>query len=212
MLLLLTGNVQIGKTRWLERTLARLAERGVPSAGVVAPGDWRPDSEMPGGFEKLGIDNVLLPGGERFPFARRRDLAQEDGTFDAGSQSARAGLGWEISDAAIARVNRHFSLLSSLASQAAESPFLGAPGMLVVDELGRLELMRGEGLVDAMALVSRGPSASFPHALVVVREDLCACALDQLSPAWEDARLVRPDEDSARMLLSLFDTGCEESM
>ena len=209
MLLLLTGNVQIGKTRWLERTLARLAERGVPSAGVVAPGDWRPDSEMPGGFEKLGIDNVLLPGGERFPFARRRDLAQEDGTFDAGSQSARAGLGWEICDAAIARVNRHFSLLSSLVSKAAESPFLGAPGMLVVDELGRLELMRGEGHFSPLL---RNKGASFPHALVVVREDLCACALDQLSPAWEDARLVRPDEDSARMLLSLFDTGCEESM
>ena len=75
MLFLLTGDVQIGKTRWLERLAAELSGDGVQVAGVLAPGVWRvrEPHEVPGErglagegrFEKLGIDNVLLPGGER---------------------------------------------------------------------------------------------------------------------------------------------------
>ena len=38
MLFLLTGDVQIGKTRWLERLAAELAGDGVPVAGVLAAG------------------------------------------------------------------------------------------------------------------------------------------------------------------------------
>ena len=91
MLFLLTGDVQIGKTRWLERLAAELSGDGVQVAGVLAPGVWRvrEPHEVPGErglagegrFEKLGIDNVLLPGGERVPFARRRDLALAEGSI-----------------------------------------------------------------------------------------------------------------------------------
>ena len=112
MLFLLTGDVQIGKTRWLERLAAELSGDGVQVAGVLAPGVWRvrEPHEVPGErglagegrFEKLGIDNVLLPGGERVPFARRRDLALAEGSFDPTSQSASAQLAWEIADEAIA--------------------------------------------------------------------------------------------------------------
>ena len=85
MLFLLTGEVQIGKTRWLESLVTELADRGVPCAGVLAPGQWVPsegEHADANGFEKLGIDNVLLPSGERIPFARRGDLARADGTFN----------------------------------------------------------------------------------------------------------------------------------
>ena len=58
MLFFLTGEVQIGKTRWLMDALTQLAERGVEPCGVIAPGQWIPRD---GGFEKLGIDNMLLP-------------------------------------------------------------------------------------------------------------------------------------------------------
>ena len=94
MLFLLTGEVQIGKTRWLESLVAELGAFGVPCAGVLAPGQWVPSTGPhadANGFEKLGIDNVLLPGGERVPFARRGDLARADGTFDEESQAANIG-------------------------------------------------------------------------------------------------------------------------
>ena len=76
MLFLLTGEVQIGKTRWLESLVTELADCGVSCAGVLAPGQWVPsegEHADANGFEKLGIDNVLLPSGERIPFARRGD-------------------------------------------------------------------------------------------------------------------------------------------
>ena len=74
MLFILTGDVQSGKTRWLERLVAELAADGVESRGVLAPGVWRlradgddggprPLGSGEGAYEKLGIDNVLLPQG-----------------------------------------------------------------------------------------------------------------------------------------------------
>ena len=44
MLFLLTGDVQIGKTRWLEGLIAALADAGVGADGVVAPGQWVPSA------------------------------------------------------------------------------------------------------------------------------------------------------------------------
>lgn len=323
MLFLLTGEVQTGKTRWLERLLAELAAEGVPSAGVVAPGVWREhpgsgsDNGSSGGTdaaerEKLGIDNVLLPGGERIPFARRRDLARTEGTLDPASQSAAAGLGWEISDAAIAQVNAHFKRLQAHAenleqrtnvsretfqrpssktgtnvsretfqpelskqrnpscchpdraylscchpnraqrvegSRAApaeeatagaardlsvpaasplpveitkgplrakakrqtnvsretlEARHLDAPSLLVVDELGRLELERGGGLTAAMELLARGASAAFPHALAVVRAWLLPCAQQRFAAAWGGARPIAPDDAARRAVRAAF--------
>src|SRR5699024_2642009 len=111
LLFLLTGDVRIGKTRWLEGLCAELSDAGTRVAGVVAPGVWRAVGDGDG-FEKLGIDNVLLPGGERVPFARRRDLALAEGVLDPRSQSEAARLGWHISDDALARVNAHFEGLA----------------------------------------------------------------------------------------------------
>ena len=123
MLFILTGDVQSGKTRWLERLVAELAADGVESRGVLAPGVWRPRADGDdgglrppgsgeGAYEKLGIDNVLLPQGERLRFARRRDLAERDGQLNPASQSAAAQLAWEIPGESLARVNAHFEMLA----------------------------------------------------------------------------------------------------
>ena len=228
MLFVLTGGIQTGKTHWLGRLVEALGAEGVRCAGVMAPGVWRKrrcgtalsagelavGSRAESEYEKLGIDNVLLPGGERVPFARRVDLACQAGAYDSQSQSARAGLGWAIDDAAIARVNAHFRALAAEAGpeiEAAESVGSSVSGvgsadpsladarqhvasLLIVDELGRLELMRGEGLVEAMALLDRGPTRAFPHALVVVREDLLPLAHKRLAPAWGAPEPIRPDD------------------
>lgn len=263
MLFLLTGDVQIGKTRWLERLAEELVGEGVAVAGVLAPGVWRkrePDEAAgerglsgEGCFEKLGIHAVLLPRGDRFPFALRRDLALAEGAFDPASQSAEAHLGWEISDEAIARVNAHFDRIAAgealpakeVADLAAlepqqegagkpvsdradpacgmfhvKHPFVqtSAPctapgaeagdadvacasgGLLVVDELGRLELVRGAGLTSAVAMLDAGPTWRFPHALAVVRAGLCGLAEARFSAVWGGARALAPG-DAARAVV-----------
>lgn len=135
MLYLLTGQVQTGKTRWLQGLVSAYEARGVAVGGVLAPGVWREVTARDGAasFEKLGIDNILLPEHETIPFASRRDLAVLDGTIDAESQSARARLHWEISRDALARVNAHFEQLTREAHELLDGPWNGdvreiAPG------------------------------------------------------------------------------------
>ena len=326
MLFLLTGDVQIGKTRWLEKLCGDLAAAGVCVAGVIAPGQWVPRAEeQPGGkhgfdgegrFEKLGIDNVLLPQGERIVFARRRDLAEGDQPFAQGEQAKAAQLAWAISDEAIAQVNNHFAMLAKMGqgdspfvpfatkelnrktcgggSPAAttkpenhlrssftfgtagkesidghgpisrngnvpadttmgqgDSPFVPLSGgdangrattggasadgdsagghptaggaltgavsaseklapaiatgsFLVVDELGRLELLRGCGLTNAVALLDAGPTPTFPHALAVVRETLLDQAVNRFAPAWGKPHPIAPGDEARQLILNTF--------
>lgn len=74
MLYLLTGQVQTGKTRWLQGLVSAYEARGVAVGGVLAPGVWREVTARDGAasFEKLGIDNILLPEHETIPFASPR--------------------------------------------------------------------------------------------------------------------------------------------
>lgn len=202
MLFLLTGEVQIGKTRWLESLVAELGAFGVPCAGVLAPGQWVPSTGPhadANGFEKLGIDNVLLPGGERVPFARRGDLARADGTFDEESQAAKAELAWHIDDAAIDRVNARFDEITAHASAV-------APGLLIVDELGRLEIWRNGGLTSAVALLAQGPTAAFPHALAVVRDYLLDDTEALLAPAWPEIARISPNDAAREAILAAFES------
>ena len=201
MLFLLTGEVQIGKTRWLESLVTELADCGVSCVGVLAPGQWVPsegEHADANGFEKLGIDNVLLPDGERISFARRGDLARADGTFDEESQAAKAELAWHIDDAAIDRVNAHFNEIATHASAA-------APGLLIVDELGRLEIWRGGGLTSAMALLAQGPTTTFPHALAVVRDYLLDDAEALFAEAWPDRCRIKPNDAAREAILAAFE-------
>lgn len=223
MLFILTGDVQTGKSRWLERTLAELAGDGVEARGVVAPGVWRrrepgepaegrPLGSGQGDYEKLGIDNVLLPQGERVPFARRRDLAMAEGTFDPTSQSAAAQLAWEISDDAIAEVNRHFDAImrTDVSRETSGGPgdageASGAfRGLAVVDELGRLELMRDCGLTSAVALLDAGPTACFPHALAVVRDWLLPNAEARFAARWGGAQVLAPGDDARALVRAAY--------
>lgn len=201
MLFLLTGEVQIGKTRWLESLVAELGAFGVPCAGVLAPGQWVPSTGPhadANGFEKLGIDNVLLPQSKRIEFARRRDLAAGGKAFEEGAQAKAAKLGWAISDTAIAQVNSHFA---ALAKQAANETRLAPHAVLVVDELGRLELLRGCGLTNALAILDAGPTPQFPHAIAVVRETLLDEARRRFKLLWGEPIAISPGNASRELVL-----------
>lgn len=194
MLFLLTGIQQSGKTRWLERLVAKLEDGGVRVAGMLAPGVWREHAD--GTREKLGIDNLLLPQHELIAFGRRADLAREEGLLDPESQSARAGLGWIFPDSALDAVNAH---CASLEDRGIEG------GFLVLDELGPLELERGGGLVEAVRLVDAGPTEAFPHVLAVVRESLIPAAQARFDDAWAGAvRVILPQDYSENEIISLY--------
>lgn len=276
MLFVLTGDVQTGKTRWLLRLLDDLRALGVGADGVIAPGVWREDGC--GDFEKLAIENRLLPDGPTIEFARRANLVE----------GAGKSCGWVFSQEAVALVNEHFAKLGCEVAQAGDVPaplapsapsapscpsvppdpfvlaslertnvsretFGGAvdsatipqgvgrhegaedllemdapsdsdashdtwcqrkhagkrPGvaasadarcvarLLVVDELGWMELERGEGLSCALHLLEGGPTPRWPHALVVVRARLLEAARVRLEPAWGAVQVIHPDAEGA---------------
>lgn len=195
MLLILTGDIQIGKTRWLEGCMERLERTGVACHGVLAPGVWRRRAD--GSLDKLGIDNLLLPMRETVHFAVREDLARSGGTFDASSQAAQAQLAWYISDEAIERVNRHFAELNRQVEAARDARDGGGRGaLLVVDELGQLELLRNGGLTEAVRMLEAGPRGFYAHAVVVVRDKfgLVECAEGRLADAWGGSERIAPTQ------------------
>jgi hypothetical protein len=233
MLYVLTGGIQTGKTRWLERLVCDLEPDGVPCFGVISPGIWRKQQAGDGTveYEKLGIESVFLPNGTRVLFARRRDLAESEDTIEAGWQSSQAELGWAIPDEAIASVNRHFDALESqidalgtegrgycptgqrvsdgvvIPAGGTVAPSLcptESPGLLIVDELGRLELERGCGFVAAVRLLERGPTCLYRHALVVARDWLVELALARFSVAWGQVQRITPDEEAHRQITTLI--------
>lgn len=176
MLFILTGDIRTGKTTWLEARVRDLEAAGVPVRGVLAPGVWRDG-------EKVGIENVLLPSRERVLLAT-----------PAASGCSR-GPGWDFDEAALAHVNGH---LATLAATTAEKD--ARAGLLVIDEIGPLELRRGGGLIAALSLLDAGPAPAWPHALVVVRSSLAEEAAARLRPAWGLVELIRPDEAGERHL------------
>lgn len=204
VLYILAGDVQIGKTRWLQALVSDLEARGAVCDGVIAPGVWREDEA--GGFDKLGIDNELLPTHEVVHFARRDDLARADCTFDANAQSAQAKLRWHISDEAIRKVNAHFDALIEAAKEPQTVDMSecscvhadSAKRMLIVDELGRLELLRDEGLTSAMELLKHGPEERYECALLVARDmfDLPRLAEMRFAAAWGGSKRISPTDEA----------------
>lgn len=199
MLLILTGDVEIGKTTWLTNAVESLAEAGVRCDGVLAPGIWERKSD--GSLDKLGIDNLLLPTRERVPFARRADLALAEGVFDESSQSAKAQLKWHISDDAIMKVNAYFDIL--MQQNAGERTRIGSRSdtgrrLLVVDELGQLELLRDEGLTSAVNMLEKGPCGIYEHAVLIARDrfGLAEEAERRFSDAWGGSTRISPTDES----------------
>jgi nucleoside-triphosphatase THEP1 len=207
VLFVLTGDIQIGKSRWLEQVVADLGRQGVSCAGVIAPGVWRPCDQQPpealvvgakpgDPYEKRGIDNVMLPQGQRVRFADRRDLARRQ-------TEVSHGMGWVFYPQAIDCVNDHFAKLRAHAADA-DARSGDMPGLLVVDELGRLELLRNEGLTQALALLDQGPTDCWPHAVIVVRNSLKDRAVERFSPSWSHIAVIGPTEESRRRIFALF--------
>jgi nucleoside-triphosphatase THEP1 len=145
MMVLVTGAVGCGKTTVCLRVLELLRARGVRPRGILSP----PRLDAAGA--KIGIDALDVATGER---RRLADYVTSGGetvgnyTFDEGT------LAW-----AVARLQAAVAV-----------PWrAGDPDLLVVDEIGPLELVCQGGFVAILGPLADPTRVS--HALVVVRHE-----------------------------------------
>ncbi|NHM15197.1 hypothetical protein GMI69_00710 [Eggerthellaceae bacterium zg-887] len=210
MLVLVTGDRQVGKTRWLERLVEACERQGMTCKGVVCPGVWQPDEC--GGLAKVGIEALLLPEHENIPFACKRGLSPEAPA--PSHQADAAKLVWRIYDEAIERINKQFD---DIAAQG-----LGERDLLVVDEIGVLELVFGKGFASALALLDAPVCKAGPgqaggccvgaHAAVIVRPELIEDAKKRFAPAWgEPCVMDIASADTRQGIESLIGAFCNSS-
>ena len=140
-LALLTGGRGAGKSRWCSALASAAREAGLGVAGLLSP------AVLAGG-EKHSIDLLDLATGER-RFVAERARPDLPGT---------EGLGWRFD-------------LEALAAGNAALGRVGACDLLLVDELGPLELGRGSGFTAAFGLLD---ARRYGLAIVVVRPALVA--------------------------------------
>jgi nucleoside-triphosphatase THEP1 len=139
---LLTGPVGVGKTTVAERVIGLARRQGMLCGGLLAP------AMMNTCGQKAGIWGVDISGGERRILARTdRDLggpAVGPYSFD------EAAMAWATGVLANA---------------------IGTCELLVVDEIGKLELERGLGLAPILPRLIAGKA---PKSLLLVRDYLLA--------------------------------------
>jgi nucleoside-triphosphatase THEP1 len=145
-LMLISGERESGKTSLCASILA--AYRRQAGALARASGVLSPAVIVDG--VKTGIDALSVASGQRRPLARLRTEAS------GGLMTAQ----WDFIEATVDWVN---SLLSET----------GETELLIVDELGPLELARGEGFMAAVPLLQTG---RYRVALAVVRCELLPSA------------------------------------
>ena len=159
---LLTGPVGIGKTTVAERVVGLARRQGLVCGGVLAP------AMINSCGQKAGIWGVDVGTGERRILARTdRDL----GGPSIGPYSFEAtALAW-----AAGAVDRS----------------IGDCDLLVVDEIGKLELWRGIGLAPVLPRLAAGEAV---RVLVLLRESLLSELQARLGPVEQS--LFRVGEEN----------------
>ncbi|MBN2047433.1 MAG: hypothetical protein JW750_06290 [Anaerolineaceae bacterium] len=138
-IVVLYGERQIGKTTFLMRLVEQFKAMGLDVGGVLSPPVFE-------GAEKTGIRARDVRGGEERLLAARNQTPKKDS----------ATPGYQFDDAVLAWGNQCL---------AAAAPC----DVLIVDELGPLELVRGAGWQAGIQAVESG---AYRLAVVVIRESL----------------------------------------
>lgn len=148
-LILITGNSGAGKTAWCRALIERALAVGITPSGLLSPAVFESG-------EKIAIDLIDLPQNTRMRLAIRPDH-QPAGFHFKGS------LNWMFNDQALAWGNEILQRLDKT-------------DLLILDELGPLELLENDGLTKALKLVD---DRQYCLACVVVRPSLLATALER---------------------------------
>ena len=154
---LLTGEIGSGKTSLCLEVIAAARAAGVQLGGLVSPGIFQDG-------EKIAIDVLDVGSGERMrlaegPGGEATDLTTRRWTF----QSQAVTWGNQV-------------LENSVPCQ-----------LLVIDELGPLEFLRGEGWLNGFRAVSSG---NFTAALLVIRPSL----LEEAHKRWKVEEIIDLDD------------------
>lgn len=166
-IVLVSGLRQTGKTTWCRALVEHARDAGIAAAGLLAPAVFD-------GRHKSAIDQLDLRTGEIRRLAERRRAFR--GRWAFGNNEPRTA--WRFDDGTIAWAN---SVLLEERERDAR------PDVLIVDELGPLELIHGEGIATAMTILDE---RRYRLAVVVVRSSLLARALDR----WPWAIPIRTDQ------------------
>ncbi len=152
-LIIVTGLRGAGKTSWCIKLASEAKDHGLNVQGLLSPGIFKD-------HQKIGIAVRNLVTGEEHQLAKLRDdrfaeLATPRWTFDLDI------MFW--------------------ANQVLEK--VSGSDLLIIDELGPLEFLQGEGLTSGLALIDSG---EFRVACVVVRSSLLPKAIQR----WPNALVV----------------------
>ncbi len=167
-LLLLSGRRGAGKTALCGRLAALAAGEGIPTSGVIS-------HRLPGGRgPRVGLEAEAVPSGERWPLAWVGPLPE-----GGAGQRAPAAWSWGRFHFLPAGFERAVRLLEEARRSGCR--------LLLIDEVGPLELVRGLGFRPFLERLAAGDSAgaALPagaRVLVVVRPTLLAEAARLLQP------------------------------
>jgi nucleoside-triphosphatase THEP1 len=152
MIALVTGETGCGKTTVCQRAIDLLRARGVAVSGILSPA--RRDASG----ANVGTDVVDVATGER---RRLADVVPSGGETIGNFTFDQQSLDWARDRllAAVVGLGR-----------------VGEAGVLVVDEIGPLELERGVGFVEVLGPLA--DASRVPRGLVVVRRE-CLEALER---------------------------------